>query len=239
VLRPVNNRNLPLLHSDADNLNMTTCWRLRAVIVGSFLFSLSAIAQSPPNEKSDASVTEAEYEVFSAFISQSFVGSAGEDRIGKSVSQIVIENHTQSDKQDLDDFLDPDDPPPGGSVEKYLRKEAPSLRAVTVSNYHRANEKQAELSPRFHLPLKCQLVSAEKIGAIVKGPGDVGEFYKQYPGAQGHMWLSRVGFSSDGKQALFYVGNWCGGKCGTGSYVVMEKQGATWRIAKEVFIWMS
>ena len=128
---------------------MTTCWRLRAVIVGYFLFSLAAIAQSPPNEKADASVSEAEYEVFSAFISQSFVGSAGEDRIGKSISQIVIENHTQSDKEDLDDFLDPDDPPPGGSVEKYLQKEAPSLRAVTVSNWV-VHHPQGEMPPLFY-----------------------------------------------------------------------------------------
>ena len=217
--------------------DMTISSILRVAITFCLLAPLSAMAQEPETET--ANVSEAEYEVFSAYISQSFVGSVGEDRVGKPVSQIVIENHTESDKEDLDDFLDPNDPPPGGTVEKYLREEAPSLRAVTISNYHRANEKQAEVSPRFHLPLKYQLASPEKIGSIVKGPGDVPEFYKQYPGAQGHMWLSRVGFSSDGKQALFYVGNWCGGKCGTGSYVVMEKHGATWKITKEVFIWMS
>jgi hypothetical protein len=229
--------NLPLRHCPTDNLNMTTSWTLRVGIGVCFLLSGAAIAQNPPDEK--ASVSETEYEVFSAYISQSFVGSVGEDRVGKTVSQIVIVNHTESDKKDLDDFLDPQDMPPGGSVENYLRKEVPRLRTVTIDNFHRANVTQAQLTPRFHLPMKYQLVSPEKIGSIVKGPGDWPDFYKQYPGAQGHLWLSRVGFSPDRKQALFYVGNWCSGKCGTGSYVVMEKHGAMWKTIKEVFIWMS
>ncbi|MGO9864845.1 MAG: hypothetical protein ACLPLR_14625 [Terriglobales bacterium] len=184
-------------------------------------------------------MTEAEYEIYSAYISQSFVGAIGENRIGKPISQIVIVNCTESDKDDLDDHLDPDDMPPGGSVEKYLRKEAPSLRAVTISKFHRANEKQAELALRFHLPLQYQLVSADKIGSILKDVGSWPEFYKQYPGAQGHMRLSRVGFSPDGKQALFYSSNWCGGLCASGSYVVMEKHGSAWRVVKEIYMWVS
>ncbi len=214
---------------------MTICSALRVGIAICFLLPLGVTAQSAGN----VVVTEAEYEIYSAYISQSFVGAIGENRIGKPISQIVIVNCTESDKDDLDDHLDPDDMPPGGSVEKYLRKEAPSLRAVTISKFHRANEKQAELALRFHLPLQYQLVSADKIGSILKDVGSWPEFYKQYPGAQGHMRLSRVGFSPDGKQALFYPSNWCGGLCASGSYVVMEKHGSAWRVVKEIYMWVS
>ncbi len=214
---------------------MTICSALRVGIAICFLLPLGVAAQSAGN----VVVTEAEYEIYSAYISQSFVGAIGENRIGKPISQIVIVNCTESDKDDLDDHLDPDDMPPGGSVEKYLRKEAPSLRAVTISKFHRANEKQAELALRFHLPLQYQLVSADKIGSILKDVGSWPEFYKQYPGAQGHMRLSRVGFSPDGKQALFYSSNWCGGLCASGSYVVMEKHGSAWRVVKEIYMWVS
>ncbi len=214
---------------------MTICSALRVGIAICFLLPLGVAAQSAGN----VVVTEAEYEIYSAYISQSFVGAIGENRIGKPISQIVIVNCTESDKDDLDDHLDPDDMPPGGSVEKYLRKEAPSLRAVTISKFHRANEKQAELALRFHLPLQYQLVSADKIGSILKDVGSWPEFYKQYPGAQGHMRLSRVGFSPDGKQALFYPSNWCGGLCASGSYVVMEKHGSAWRVVKEIYMWVS
>jgi hypothetical protein len=202
------------------------------------LLPLVAIAQQSADEK--ANISEAEYEVFSAYISQSFVGIVGKDRIDRPISQIVVVNCTESDQGDLDDFLDPNDPPPGGTVEKYLQKEAPSLRAITISNFHRANEKRAELAPHFHLPLPYQLVTAEKVGSVLKdSPDDWIEYYKRYPGAQGYMRLSRVGFSPDGKQALFYSSNWCGGHCASGSYVIMEKRGAGWKVIKEVFIWMS
>jgi hypothetical protein len=211
---------------------MKTRWTLLVGIVVCFLFTLTARAQKPAAQ--NANISEAEYDVFSAYISQSFVGAVGKDRVGKPISQIVIVSRTESDKDDLDR----DDMPPGG-VEKHLRKEAPTLRAVTINNFYRANVNEATLALRFHLPLEYQLVSAEKIGSILRDISDWPEYYKQYPGSQGHMALSRVGFSPDGKQALFYVSNWCGGKCATGSYVVMEKQGAAWRVVKELLMWVS
>jgi len=213
--------------------DMTTCSNFGVAIALCLLLPLGAMAQKPEA----ASVSEAEYEVFSAYINHSFVGDIGRNRVGKPISQIVIVNRTESDK-DYFDRLEPDDMPPGG-IEKYLQKEAPSLRAITVSNFHRANERQAELALRFRLLLPYQLVSAEMIGSILVNVGDWPKYYAKYPGAQGHMSLSRVGFGADGTQAFFYVGNWCGGLCASGSYVVMEKRSATWKVVKEVFIWMS
>lgn len=183
-------------------------------------------------------VTEAEYEVFSAYISQSFVGAVGEDRVGKPISQIVVVNRTESDKDDLDEQLDPVDMPPGG-IEKFLRKQAPSLRAATISSFHQANAEQAQLLPHLDLPLQYQLLSVEKIGSILKDISSWIDYYKRYPGAQGYLALSRVGFSSDGRQALLYATNRCGGMCATGSYIVMEKHGSAWKVVKEVFMWMS
>jgi hypothetical protein len=212
------------------------CSTFRIGIAFCVLLPVAAVGQRP--EADNANLSEAEYEVFSAYISQSFVGAVGKSRIDRPISQIVIVNRTESDQEDLGDS-DPGDLPPGG-VQKYLRKEAPSLRTVTISNFHRANEKQGELAPHFHLPLPYQLVAAEKIGSILKdSPDDWMEYYRQYPGAQGHMRLSRVGFSPDGKQALFYSSNWCGGHCASGSYVIMEKRGAGWKVIKEVYIWES
>jgi hypothetical protein len=158
---------------------MTICSALRIGIAICFLLPRGVTAQNPSS--GHAGVTEAEYEVFSAYISHSFVGAIGEDRVGKPISQIVIVNGTEFDNDDLDDHLDPDDMPPGGSVDSYLRKEAPSLRAVTISNFHRANTKQAQLALHFHLPLHYQLVSAEKISSILQGASDWPKYYTEYP----------------------------------------------------------
>ena len=197
---------------------------------------LAAVGQTSSGQVAEA--TKAEYEVFSAFIIQSFVGAVGKDRVDRPIAQIVVGNRTESDKEDLQDLAEDHSLPPGG-VEKYLRKEVPSLRVATISNFHQANEKQAQLARHFDLPLPYQLVSAEKIDSIMKDAGSWPEYYKQYPGAQGYMWLSRVGFSPDGKQSLFYVSNYCGGHCATLSYVVMEKHGSAWKMLKEVVILIS
>jgi hypothetical protein len=215
---------------------MRTCLMLQVGLAIGLLASLGASGQTPSGESAEA--TETEYEVFSAYISQSFVGAVAEDRVGRPIAQIVVVNRTESDKEDLHDLAEDHDLPPGG-VEKYLRKEVPSLRLATISNFHRANERQAQLGRHFCLPVPYQLVSAEKIGSIVKDAGSWPEYYKQYPGAQGYMWLSRIGFSPDGKQSLFYVSNSCGGLCATLSYVVMEKQGSAWKMLKEVVILVS
>lgn len=194
---------------------------------------LCATAQNSVTDSAEA--TEAEYEIFSTYMSHSFVGAVGEDRVGDPVSQIVIVNRTESDKEDL---VDDDMQPPGG-IEKYLRKEMPLLRVATISNFRFANSKQAQLAARFHLPLQYQLVPAEKIGSILNDVSSWPEYYKHYPGAQGYVAFSRVGFSPDVKQALFYAVNRCGGKCATGSYVIIEKRGSAWKIVKELFIWVS
>ena len=48
-----------------------------------------------------------------------------------------------------------------------------------------------------------------------------------------------MGFNADGTQALFYISNRCGGLCGRGSYVVMEKRDDHWVIEKEIEMWVS
>jgi len=196
------------------------------------LLTLRATGRNTAPESAEA--TEAEYEVFSTYIGRSFVGAVGKDRVGDRVSQIVLVNRTESDEADLTD----EDMPPR-ERERHLRKEVPSLSNATISNFHWANIKQAQLGLHFHLPVWYQLISAEKVGSILKDVSSWPEYYKQYPGAQGYMALSRVGFSPHENQALFYASNRCGGKCATGSYVVMEKHGSVWKIVKEVFIWMS
>ena len=115
-------------------------------------------------EVDNANISEAEYEVFSAYISQSFVGAVGKDRIDRQISQIVIVNRTESDKDDLDDFLDPNDPPPGGTVETYLQREAPSLRAITISNFHEPIKNRENLRLSFTCPCLISSCQQRRLG---------------------------------------------------------------------------
>lgn len=114
------NRNLSPFCRRAHNLHMAIRSPLRIGIAFCVLLPLVAVGQQPAVE--NANISEAEYAVFSAYISQSFVGAVGKNRIDRPISQIVIVNLTESDKNDLDDFLDPNDPPPGGRWKSICKK---------------------------------------------------------------------------------------------------------------------
>ena len=65
-------------------------------------------------------------------------------------------------------------------------------------------------------------------------------FYQAYSGAQGIMQLSRVGFDTEGSQALVYVGNMANALGGAGYHVLLvrNKDGA-WSIHSLTMAWIS
>ena len=81
-------------------------------------------------------------------------------------------------------------------------------------------------------------MDSSQLDSIFKN-GDWLAYYKRFPGSPGILTFSRVGFSEDGAQALFYVADRCGGLCGGGFYVVMQKRSGHWLIEKEIEMWIS
>lgn len=65
------------------------------------------------------------------------------------------------------------------------------------------------------------------------------EFHRLYPKSQGFMSVSRIGFNPDRTRALVYVGNLCGGLCGTGQYYLLTKDGHDWKIDVQALVWIS
>jgi len=190
-----------------------------------------ANGQTPKNNHPE--VSQSEYEIFSAFIARSFVGKAGTNRVAFPVSQIIIVDGTEYDKTEIEEDMSCKE------TCKFRRKQVPSLQLATIEHFREANLWQAGLQQKFDLPLPYQLVAASTLDSIIHDIADWPQYYKQYPGAQGFLTLSRVGFSADGEQAMFYVTNHCGGKCATGSFVVAQKRHAKWAVVKEVVFWVS
>jgi hypothetical protein len=98
--------------------------------------------------------------------------------------------------------------------------------------------KQRATRRSFGSPIEYELVDSNQLESIFK-KGDWPAFYKQYSGASGILTWSRVGFSAEGTQALFYVSHRCGGLCGGGRYILMEKQARRWVIGTEIVVWVS
>jgi len=69
--------------------------------------------------------------------------------------------------------------------------------------------------------------------------GSWNEFYKRHPNSEGVIVLSRVGFNAGMNQALLYIDHTCGGLCGTGHYVLLEKSHGAWRVVKREMVWVS
>ncbi len=207
------------------------------LLLAGIFASVQNQAQSPPGPNAD--VTDSEYQVLSAYINNTFIGSKGDGRIGAHVARIVVANKTHSD---LDDHHIEDENGkqiPWSKTRRYLRKQSPVLQALTLNSFRDANAHPAPLRPRFQLSLPYELVDKGETDAIFQNNGWWTDYYKKYPDSQGFLVVSRIGFSADGKQAMLYSANRCGGKCGAGTYVVMEKVGGGWRVVKEILTWVS
>jgi hypothetical protein len=210
---------------------MRKCKALLSAAGFAVLIACCSSAQIPKNDPTE--VTQSEYEVFSEYVAHYFVGRAAKERIGLPVSQLIIVDTTEYDVSEIEEDM------PWEEMQKFLRKEVPSLQAATIKNFREMNLRQAHLDQRFDLPLPYELVTGSTLDSIIHDVSDWTGYYKRYPGAQGFLTLSRVGFSSDGNQAFFYASNHCGGKCATGSFTVAQKRGNRWAIVKEVIVWVS
>lgn len=181
-------------------------------------FSLMALASLFGCRHSPTEVTDGEYRVLSAYTAGKFVG--------ERVRQIVILNETA------------ETPPVMGDLYNVLGpKTAHSqvYRAFLSANLHPGRFQRS-----FILPVPYQLVASSEIKSIFGTRGDVwGRYYEKYPNARGLLSLSRVGFHSDGDQAAFYISNSCGGLCGGGYFVIMEKVHSNWKVVQEIQVSVS
>jgi hypothetical protein len=185
------------------------------------------------NRKRD--FTANEYDVVSAYVASKFAIHKGEEQ----PSKIVILNMTSC----CDDDHMPDEngrPVTWEQTAESLGQKAPSVQNTTIVGFRRANTHQAALGRAFRFSMEYEIIDPARLDPIFKrNGGSWTAYYKRYPGSQGIATLSRVGFSADGTQALFYVSNHCGGLCGGGSYVVMEKRDGRWMIGTEIEMWIS
>src|SRR5581483_10093465 len=146
-------------------------------------------------------------------------------------------NMTESDESGRDLRTDRKGQPiPWQETASLLQNKAPTLTRKTLDAFREVNRQQAFLQRFFHSDFDYELVDETQLDSIFKA-GDWFAFYNRFPGSPGIMAFSRVGFNEDGTQALLYASNTCGGLCGGGYYVLMEKHNGRWVIVKEIEMW--
>lgn len=174
-----------------------------------------------------------EYEVFSAWIDN----KAADKTWNRHLDQFVINTETDLDTQLLTD--DNGQPITLEKAVEGLGRKAPLLRQETLDAFRKANAVQGTIGPALHPTIRYQVVTPSQLEPMFKrgGNGWMG-YYKQFPRSQGVVTFSRVGFSPDGMQALFFYKNVCGELCGEANYAVMQKHNDGWQVEKEINMWV-
>jgi hypothetical protein len=117
----------------------------------------------------------------------------------------------------------------------------PAVQTETLRDYC-AQREGGLLAERFDLGVPYVLVAKDDLDKLT-GPNEVLDFwerfYRRYPHAPGLIGFSNVGFNQAHTQAFVYISHGCGGLCGEGEYVLLEKRGGAWHIIDQMGLWVS
>lgn len=126
------------------------------------------------------------------------------------------------------------------SIIRWLSKSVPEIRASAVLDFVEQNLISRPIVEIYDLPTNCQIFTDSDSSRLFQdGGGAWREFYSLYPDSDGLFEISATGISSDGKQAIAYVGQTAGGLHGIGNIVVIENNGDAWKWIGEQNVWMS
>ena len=122
---------------------------------------------------------------------------------------------------------------------EYLKSGLPDLSRETLNSFTERNQESTPLSQDMQLGVKYELLSHEDLAEISSQPSWNEILNERYPGSNGYLILSRVGFNHSLDQAVIYVGQVAGPLMGSGSYYMLEKQNGEWIIKDESMAWIS
>ena len=192
---------------------------------------MSAVLSGSPRLLRQSQIPDEEYAVFSAVVADMFAGGKVTFDTQAQVKVLVIKDHTVSDP--LRAELESQD-------WKYLKQNFPSVSQEAINDFVAKNKEAHQLKDAFNIELNHTMVKKEEIDQMFKGGvGGWEEFYKRFPDSGGFVGVSRAGFNPELDQALVYMEHGCGGLCGTGHYLLLEKSDGKWKVSKKFMAWIS
>jgi hypothetical protein len=113
------------------------------------------------------------------------------------------------------------------------------LPGSVVDDFIAANAEQVPISRAIEIPVPYELLDNAAINALFSGQGWAG-FYSRFPGAQGVVRLSRIGFDESFRHALVIAEQICGTECGSGRLVYLNREDSgIWRTVAGDLMWMA
>jgi hypothetical protein len=120
-----------------------------------------------------------------------------------------------------------------------LKNSLPGISKSTIDSYVERNTQPSQLSPTMDIGTDYILLSQDELTKISSQPNWNELLVEKYPGSNGYLIFSRVGFNRTLDQAVLYVGQVAGPLMGSGSYYLLEKRNDEWEIKKEIGVWIS
>ncbi len=164
-------------------------------------------------------VTDAELEVYAAFVSQAWPKTADNGPLARQT--VLLEN----------DFLDVWQPMRRAWETYLLKKVRGQGRADEAA--HEAFLKRPQQVIRFYsfpaLETPVRLLRSDVLRKSMEKKGWNG-FYDAYPKTQGVLSLSGIGFGASGQEAVFSARLQCGKRCGYRDVVFMRKVNGVWTL---------
>jgi hypothetical protein len=164
------------------------------------------------------SLTYEEYAVLRAIIDTRFADPR--------IEQLVISDHTGAGWGDE------------AWIDQEIEDTWPQVPGETAEQLFERNQRNYALADSFGLSRPVVLLSSEESNEIFRD-GGWEAFYERFPGAQGVMGVSRVGFDPDGRWALAYMGNQYHYLAGHGDLYLLEKVDGEWTVVAAIFLWIS
>ncbi len=198
------------------------------------LFFLLIASSSFPQNKNDKSVahcqlSQQDYAVFSGLL-KGLGGPEDPEEAWQGKTLIIADMTDRSDEDAKNKNA--------GWGFRSRSKESP--KDSTVTDFAAKSAVECSLSAEFGDPKSYELISSDELKQTFKKGQDGWQvFYKQYPNAGGYWTFSRPGYSSEGDEALLYVGHHCGWLCGTGHLYLLRKQDGEWRVVNRLMLWIS
>ena len=117
----------------------------------------------------------------------------------------------------------------------------PGLSEQTIQSFIKRNNSSFALNNKL-LKVKNKKIILQKREVIIrifKEQNGWDKYYRIFPGSQGFMTLSKVGFNSDISEAIVYMGNSSAFLGGGGSVIYLIKKDGRWIIKREMSSWAS
>ncbi|PWT92496.1 MAG: hypothetical protein C5B54_03390 [Acidobacteria bacterium] len=181
-----------------------------------------------------ASSDDEMYEVYSVAIQDLFLKERDESKNDNALRAklVVISDHTipYSSAKWND---------PTQTTHKWA-KNGLAVDSGIVEDFKRKCKDSVSLEMRFTFPARQVLISDQEFESFFKAERwSWSGFYERYPNSVGYISLSRVGFNSEGGQALLYVARSCDSLCGSGYYVLVAKDRGAWSVKYKDMLWIS